>query len=73
MYEMQTIVTDVQNCCMSVCLSVTQLTSASLCKMAEQIKMLFGVNMEHCVVFNDTYGDYQQTIAQDTAEQKHTS
>jgi len=30
MYEMQAIVTDVRGVCLSVCLSVTQLNSASL-------------------------------------------
>jgi len=30
---------------LSVCLSVTRLNSASLAKMAEQIKMLFGLNI----------------------------
>jgi len=43
MQEMQTIVTDVCGVCLSVCLShgSSQLHCA---KMAEQIKMLFGVN-----------------------------
>jgi len=40
MHEMQFILTDVRG----VCQSVTQFTSASLAKMAEQIKMLLGVN-----------------------------
>jgi len=43
MQEMHSILTDVCGVCLSVSLSVTRLISASLRKMAEQIKMLCGV------------------------------
>jgi len=44
MHEMQTIVIDDRGVCLSVCLSVTRLKSASLRKTSEQIQILFGVN-----------------------------
>jgi len=55
MHEMQTIVTDVRGVCLSVCQPVRQLvclsrgltrgsTQLHCAKMAEQIKMMFGVN-----------------------------
>jgi len=45
---LQIIVSDVRGVCLSVslCLSVTRLISASLCKTTEQIKMLFGVKTQ---------------------------
>jgi len=43
MHEMQTIVTDVRGVCLSVCLSRGS-SRIHCAKMAEQIKMLFGVN-----------------------------
>jgi len=43
MHEMQPIVTDVCSVCPSVCLSRSS-TRLHCAKMAEQIKMLFGVN-----------------------------
>jgi len=50
MHEMQSIVTDVRGGCLSVCLSVTWLISASLCKTDQEAvrgERLWGF-MEHC-------------------------
>jgi len=44
MHDMQTIVIDVRGGCLSVCLSAMQLTRLHCAKMAEPIKMPFGVN-----------------------------
>jgi len=64
MHEMQTTVTDVCGVCLSVCLSRGS-PWLHCAKMAEKIKMLFGVNtpwgsMEHCVrheFWSPTFGD----------------
>jgi len=53
MHEKRTIVADVRGVCLSVCLSVTRLNSASLCKKTpEKIRILLVVNTPEALVLD---------------------